>query len=434
MDYVQNHSGIPIPPLDYAGTNASRHTEDMTFREEEYYVLLAISVVCKILCPVWGDLIQRTVGIIDNEMKETHYINIIEPFLTLGKFKVVRDKLYNYVSNTIDTAKRGTYSTASFAATMGGVSSDKFDHIVFSTLIVKKYVIVDLYAPVGEDGRNGNITIWTWTCAKNSFTSLQQTLNRRCKIMPRLDIFDKNEHGGGDEENKISHLEHSSRITEVTADIPILIKFGVKMAISRLKKKYAISEIEYCQALDYYTRNRIQVTTLNKIMVGIFFGNDVGGAQGLKYLDLSTYTELVIITQIYIATQYEYHDVVQLLTANTPVEENVVPALYSVNTRITQTARQTREHRDCESSFPFTIGKVNIPTVLKRIQDYIVKYHHYTNMAPMVSAILDKEPVKQGTLILYDDLIMQQCCDVILQIINPAARRVIREKQAILGV
>ena len=439
IDYVKYQSGIPIPPLAYAGTNEGRDRPELTFKEEEYYLLLAISVVAKLLCPIWGDLIVRICGgsdkalkQVDNEMKEAHCINVIEPFLSLTRFRAVREKLYNYVTNTVNTTMNSSYKTASFTATIGGVSKNKFYHVIFSALIIKKYVIIDLYTPVGEDGRNGNITVWTWTSIKHSFQALQTTLNKKCHIIPRSDISESYD---GDDDKKISYLEHGSHITEVTADIPVLIKFGVRMAIKRLCLEHNISESDYNTVLSYYKENLVQVTAFNKILIGVLLGSYIGGAQGLKYLDVTIYTELLTITQIYIATQQSTPtDVVHLLTSSTSDDEKPVLELTSTNTMIITSSHQTREYRQCEESFKYSIGKVSITATLKRLQDCIVKYPHFTNTAPLICALMDQEPIPHGELIRYEPDVMQRCCEIILGIIAPKGARIIKEKQSFMDI
>lgn len=423
LHYVQYESGIPIPDLSTAGTNASRDSEDMTFRVPEYYVLLAISVLCKILAPIWGDMIERTRDDVDNMLKEIQCINLIEPILTIGVFSIIREKLYNYVSTIVNTEMKNSYATASFAATIGGVSRTQFHHIVFCNLIVKRFVTIDLYMLDGD--KSSNVMIWVATCSRQSYTSTQQALNKRCRIMPRTDISENASYG--EEERSVSVLEHSSRITDVTADTPQLIRFGARMAVQRLRKEYEVSEFEFLQVMNYYQQNPIQVTSFNKILVGVFVGNHIGGAQGIKYLDLPLYMELVTITQIYIAKQYAAPDVVHLLTANTPIEDRPVLELSSINSMIDNTSKKTLEYRGCEESFPYTLNSVGIGTALKTLQDYIIKHHHYANTSPFISGIMDNATLPPGTLIYYEPEVMQQCCSVILDNINPHEVRMGRQ-------
>ena len=236
--------------------------------------------------------------------------------------------------------------------------------------------------------------------------------------MPRIDITESSDHGG-DDERKISILEHGSHITEVTADVPQLLRFGVRMTIERLCREYKIAEIDYQHTVSYYRQNPIIVTAFNKIMVGVFLGNHIGGAQSLKYLDIALFTELVAITQIYIATEYAYADVVDLLTAITMEDEKPVPALSNTNIRITSSSRQTEEWRKCETTFPHAIDGIGVSSVLKRLQDHVVKYHHFANTSPLVSAIMDRDPPTKGTTLMYEEDVIQKCCEIIYGVVRP---------------
>lgn len=413
MDYVKHTAEIPIPDLSSAGTNASRDTEELTFCARgdttEYYMLLAIVVVCKILFPICGDMIKNTKGDVDNMLKEAHCIKILEPVLSLDVFHHIYHKLFNYVSHAVDTEMKNNYSTAAFTASIGGVTKLSFHTIVFSHLLIKRFVTVDPYKD------KGNIMVWVASCAKNAFRSLQTSLNRHCKIMPRTDVSDTDYEDG---ERSVSVLEHGSRITEVTADVPRLIIFGVRMAIPRLMDLYEVSEMEFSQTLAYYRTHPIQVTMFNKILIGLFVGHAIGGAKGLNYIDRALYTELIVVVQCHIASKYAAQAVVHLLTANTPDEEKPVLEFSAVNTTIQQTAKQTREYKSCEETFP-VINGVGIGTVLKAMQDFIVKYHHFANTAPFVSAMMEQDALPQGTLVTYERDVMQNTCEIILGQLDP---------------
>ena len=419
LHYVKYTSEIPIPDLSKAGTNASRDSDAMTFKLEEYYTLLAISVLCKMLSPIWGDMIDRTRDDVDNMMKEIQCINLIEPTLTLPAFNTVRNKLYHYVSTIVDKEMNSSYASAAFAATIGGVSRALFHHIVFCNLIVKRFVTIDLYITASDspNGRDGNMMVWVATCSRQAYQSTQNALNKRCKILPRKDISEISD--SGEDERSVSVLEHSSRITDVTADTPQLIRFGARMAVKKLCRKYDVSQLEFQQVLGYYQKNPVQVSIFNKILVGIFVGEHIGGCQGLKYLDQALYSELMTITQIYIAKNYAYPDVVHLMTAFTPSEERPVLELSSINSMIDSTAKKTLEYRGCEESFPYVLNNVGVGAALKSIQEFITKYHHHINTAPFISGIMDQVAPPTGSLLLYEPEVMQQCCSVILKNINP---------------
>lgn len=410
--YCKNY-GIPMPDLSKAGTRVGQDREEMTFREPEYYQIMAISILCKLLCPIWGDLTYRTIKHIDTMQKETHCTGVIVPILNMEPFRAVSDKLYNYIANIVDKAISSSFANASFTATIGGFSKNRFHQSVHAMLLVKRYVNVDLYTP------DGNLMVWTSTCAKQSFDSLIGTLNSKCHVMKRVDISDGPDRG--DEESNVSVLEHGSRVTTVTADVPVLIKYGVQQAIKRICREYQISDIDLKPALVYYHQNPIQVTPINKILVGVLLGNKIGGAKSLKYLDHLEYTRLVAITQIYVANHI-HSSLVHLLTATIPAlidptEENQKRSASTIDTRINMLFNISGEYKDCETAFNH-VDNSSIGTILLKVKDHITKFNHFANTAPNVSAIMEQDPLPKGSLVEYDEMVMRHFCSMILQIIG----------------
>ena len=165
----------------------------------------------------------------------------------------------------------------------------------------------------------------------------------------------------------------------------------------------------------------------NKILIGIFAGNLIGGSQGLKYLDTALYAELITITQIHLAKWSTSPSVVHMLTCSTPAEEHPVMQLSSVNSRLIMNSKQTAEWGATEALMRYSINGLTISSTLKRIEDFIVKHHHHANTAPFVSALMDHPPLQQGSLLTYEPEIVQQCCGIILSQIGPR-RPQIREE------
>lgn len=420
--YCKNYD-IPVPDLSYAGMRVGQDREEMTFRELEYYRLMAISILCKLLCPIWGDLTYRTIKEIDTMQKETHCVGVITPLLRTELFNQVNDKLYKYIATIVDTAMSVSYANASFTATIGGFSKNRFHDSVYAMILVKRYVNVDLYTP------DGNLMVWTSTCAKQSFNSLLGTLNKKCHVMKRVDISDGPDRG--DEESNVSVLEHSSRVTTVTADVPVLIKYGVLMAIPSICREYHISDLDLRTAMSYYQQNPVQVTLLNKILVAVLIGNRIGGARGLKYLNHLDYTRLVAIAQIYVANQL-HSPLVHLITATTPAlldprPENQKTTSNIVDTRINMVFKESKEFRDCENALNYAIDNISMVSVLMKIKDNITKYNHQANTAPSVSTMMEEDPLIKGSLLEYDEFVMRNFCSMILQIFS-------KEKHTSMGI
>ena len=427
--YVKFNDAIPKPDFSSAGTNIGRDRPELTFCADndltEYYVILAITVICKMLCPIWGDLIERTTGDTDNMFKETLSLRVIEPLLSCPDIRPVYEKIHNIITNIVTTEMKHAHPNGSFTASMGGVSNDKYCHVITAQVIVKRLVTVDLY----KTDPDGNIVIWIHTCAQRAFTSLKQTLNAHCQIVPRNDVSNNPDWG---DEHSISALEYSSHTTEVTADIPVLIRFIIMQGISKFRKQYQVSDLEFQSTMNHYKLNPVQVTIFNKVFIALFFGNSIGGAQGLKYLDRPLFTELVAIVQLYISQQYEAPSVVHLLTANSPEDIRPVIKLSTMNGRIATNTRNSPDFHLCEKVLPDIINGIGVGSVLKRLQDFIINHHHYINTASMVNANLDDPATQfvQDKLLEYDENVMQNCCAIILDIIDPA--RVRRSSDSLL--
>lgn len=412
-------SHIPIPDLAYAGSRA-HDVVAYTFREPEYIVVLAISILSKMLCPIWGDLIYRTTRKIDNLMKETYCLNVIQPILSTPQFRDVSKKLFDYVANIVNTAMAGSYPHAEFTSSYSGFSRERFHQFVHATILVKRYVSFDLYdESCRAASRSGNIMTWTASCARHAFTSSLNALNKKCHVMRRMDISDTHERGGGDDESNVSVLEYSSRVSHTTVDVPVLIRHGVRMAIRTLCREYGISERDFVQAKLYYEQYPIQVSIVNKILVGALLGNRLGGAHSIQYLDILEYQQLVIITQIFTMMRTGTMDLMYLLSSTTPEmpkSHTTTSPSASIDTIIHLTKNEMPGYKACRKAFSYAIDNVSIESVMNRVHEYITRFHHYHNTPPILSMMMDESPPAHGSLIEYDQMILGSFFKVLLEI------------------
>lgn len=405
LHYCTNHN-IPIPDLSYAGTRIGQDREEMTFRENEYYLLMSISVLCKLLSPVWGDLIYRTSKDVDTMQKEILAIDVIIPVLNTPFFISINNKLFNYIANMVNSEMTRAYDSASFTATIKGFSQDRFHQVIFATMLIKRYVNVDFYG-----AERNNIMVWTATSAKNAFNSTLQSLTTKCQVMKRLEVVDG---VGGDDEASVSVLEHASQVTTVSADIPVLIQVSIEQSIKHICKNLDINSHDLDQAMRYYIHNQIQVNVLNKIVVGMLLGNKIGGARGIKYLYHLDYTKLVVISQIYISQNIPSM-LVHLLTSTTSAQPKSIAS--STDTRISMTFESSKEYIACTRD-GYAIKDISMESIIKKVKDFIVKYSHYTNTSPSVCATLDQDDIPKGTIIEYDEFIIRNFCSLILHILT----------------
>ncbi len=394
-------SGIIIPDLSQAGTRP-QDNEQYTFRYDEYIVVVAISILCKLLCPIWGDLIQRTLKNTANAVKETHCLKAIEPILDMPAFAVVNKKLFGYIANIVNQEWSRASDNAGFTASLSGFSRERFHDMIYAILMVKRYVNIDHYK------YDGSVMVWTATNAKLSFTSLIGTLNNNCHIMRRVDVSDSPDR---DDDRAVSVLEYSSRVTTVTADIPTLIKVGMRAAIRDLCRTYDVAERDFRLCLRYYEQHPIEVTLLNKILVGLLIGQRIGGARGLQYLDLLHYMQLVVIVQIHLVKQ-GYLALAELLTA-TPAATVKTGVASNIDSSIHQLLARLPESKEVEHVFYYTIDNIGVVDILRKLAEFITRYHHYANTAPTLAAVADQELTPPDQVVGYDEFIMRTFCEVI---------------------
>ena len=165
--YVNNNLTIPIPELSYVGSLSEQESPGANFTEYEYKTLIVLCVISKLMVPIWGEYIHRIVSSeLPREMKDVYCLEMIESLQHGSDHRAFLDtqwKLYDYVSNIC---------RQTLESTPPPMPPYDFYHIVFSTLIVKRYVTVNPYTP------DSNLIVWTWTCVRNAAQSLAQTLHR----------------------------------------------------------------------------------------------------------------------------------------------------------------------------------------------------------------------------------------------------------------
>ena len=71
---------VPIASYKNAGSKPM-HTESMTFRRPEIIILTAVAVLCKMLVPVFGVLLDRLKNRVDNNHKGHYCLPILKPTL-----------------------------------------------------------------------------------------------------------------------------------------------------------------------------------------------------------------------------------------------------------------------------------------------------------------------------------------------------------------
>jgi len=396
-------SGIPVPNLDKAMTEP-HHTNSLTFKYVDYVNVIAISVLCKMICPIWGEIIHKTTSFISSDMKEIYCIKILDKLLRTSELDTIDSKFTNYLDNIIN--RRDNNDRSKFTASISGYSPVRVRKFIYATMLVKKLINIDLLKD------DSDVMKYIDTCTKSSFSALSMTVNRGNNVMSRTELT---ESSGGDEESNTTHLEHSSKVSQIPADIPIIIEYGVNCHIEAVCKNYNISFDMFRDAVNYYRNNIVQVNSFNTTIAGLIIGPIIGGAKGLQYLNADTFCKLIVVTQIYLALSGK-SALVNLLTCNTPNDKKD-SALSTVGNRINMSYNQTIEYRNCIASFPNSIGDNSFVNVINSLKDFIILYDHKYNTAPMLFKLINQD-IENGEDVYYDDEVVRDICRIILQVRN----------------
>lgn len=413
---------IQLPDLTNMVTEA-HYTTEMTFLHNDYVGVTSISVLCKILCPIWGDLIYKTKKITDTAIKESLCYGVIAAVMACKEFSYIDQKVTSYIENIIRSeVSSKSYSQTQpigFTVAVNGFSNERLNFTVYSIVFVKKFVIVNLLADTC------NIMKFIKVCISSSLKALYSGLGKR-NFKPRYEPTKT----GDEEEGNVSLLENESHVTQTTADIKPLVRYGTEIAVETALKEFDIAPKLFNSILDYYAEYHIQPSPLNRCLTSLLFGDRIGGAAGIQFLNLRIYTKIVAATQIYIAKNWN-NQLVDLLTATT-AEEEKSGGSSNIDFRITMSQKDFGEYNRCTAIYPYTLNAsgVNEKTgryvtsketrfdhVITGLKDFITTKHHYANTAPMVQELLgDEIRYERGDLIQYDEFVIRNIYQYILNV------------------
>lgn len=387
---------IPIPDLGYAGKKA-HHSKEMTFDYEEYIGLTAIVFICKLFCPIFGELIYITKGVLDNSLKETHCITILK-LLIGNNFFSISQKFYNYLSSLITPRKPITHTSA-----FNGYTYDKFALNIYASMLVKKFVNVDIYQ------RDGNLITYSVTCIRNTMTSLDSNMKKKNSVMERKPPGET-----GEEEGNSSRLETESFPSRAPVDTPILVKISVERAIRMTIDEYNINQDAYETAVDYYLANPSPITDVNKYLISTFMGHRIGGAYGINMLDASVYMKLIAFTQLYMYNIGLY----KLIHALSIIPTDKVKEEFEfVDTKIHMDKGAGYAYRNCKKMFTYNIGNTSWDSKAKDITNFITGRIHLFNTADSIWQLLEEDNCNNRKY-TYDEHVIQDMFSFIEHILR----------------
>jgi hypothetical protein len=139
--------------------------QGQTFTHDDCVEVITLSLLSKLFAPIWGELVYRLNGLIDN--RDECCLAMINPLLEQSSLREISHKLRTYI-NEICNAAMAQIPTemAKSTAPDAGFPLERIQNSVFTTTIVKHCTDADLYAP------GGNILEWLSVGIKQSFSTI----------------------------------------------------------------------------------------------------------------------------------------------------------------------------------------------------------------------------------------------------------------------
>lgn len=413
------------PPLDDIGTEP-HHTEEKTFREEDYIIITAMAVITKLMIPIWGEFIAALSNLrVNSQQREEIAFSLLEPTFEEDDFGREYEKLTFKLSTTIQKVRSttdgpGSPATTSYILTHSGVDDEMFNHVIMASTVVKRMATYNCFTGVRE-GDIPNIIVYIHEAIRKATDSRIDAMRKGISINPRLDL------SNNDKDNNTSILDHMSKTSKKSIDVPVVVTVAAQnWEIPRLIKDAGVSIEEVEAACAYYTTNPFEVSPLCQAMVASFVGTRFGGSKCINYLPLVLHRQIVVILQIFLIKE-GYVDLAALLSAKTspqPIDGAVSTLATHIYSKL-----KSDEYVLCQKRFKGSLekpqivfgrkdanreknlDKIDFVNHIKRIIEWLTKYVHTENMAPVLWQMSGRSnhPVV-GSDCQFDDNIIRDLC------------------------
>ena len=422
------------PDLEDVG-NKPHHSAEKTFLEEEYIELTAISILCKMLMPIWGEFIQR-LSLIDanTNQREKLALDLIEPTLEKSTFGPIYRKLFSLITSVTAEIRKnydkqtiGGANTAYVLTHGGGVDDRMFNEIVMAAIIVKRMASYECFATLRE-GKPPNAMVYIDNGIRNTTDTKIKGMRKDLKTMPHRPLANH------ESEDNSSIIDHTSKTSKKPIDVPILVtKLAELWGIPKLLVETKTPLDVFDKAMAYYMSNSFDVNPIAQAMVASFVGTRFGGSKCLQYLDVYQYYQLVTMLQVYLIRigKVELAALASSISSTTLNEGILSP----MGMRLRTTGKSGDEYIRMMEVIKGFIEKPGIPVGrgkgsskkvepvridftnhIQRMIEWLTDYTHSENMAPALwdFAKVENRPIP-GSDCRYDENIIRHLCDFYLR-------------------
>ena len=371
--YVDNNMIVGL----YEGAGKRAQDSDrLTFLPEQVKDLMSITLLCKMLCPIFGAVISNVEKFVDTKLKETHCVAILTRLFEYRR-KALIEKLMIYIEHIVKQHSEETTSSL-----MHGYDTGSLTYHMYGILMVRQFVNVDLRV------KNGNLMTYIMVSVKRAINTIRSAV-KRAPTYARKQITTKH-----DEDGNTAQLEIDSITSKKTLDVKPIIVAAVEPSIRSYMAKYSIEESDYQQALAYYLGHPITPNPINQNINAMFFGRKLGGANSISMLKAIEYTKITTLMQLIIfSLDINYEELGHMMTANiadTAVDTTINPSLMKVTVGSSQSYRSVKQMFDAS---PYGFKGKDWDLHVQKITENITTNKYIANTAPFLWDWLNEDNI-----------------------------------------
>ena len=389
--YVDNNMVVGL----YAGAGKRAQDSDkLTFQPEQVKDLMSITLLCKMLCPIYGAIISQVEKFVDTRLKETHCVAILTKLFNRRCPELI-EKLMHYIGHTVKQ-----HSEESPSGLMHGYDDNSLAYHMYGILMVRQFVNVDLRV------RDGNLMTYIIVSVKRAINTIRSSVKRQ-PTYSRKPITQKHE-----EDGNISQLEIDSLTSKKTLDVGPIINAAIDPAIRSYMATYQIDMESYLESLAFYQKNPITPNPINKDINAMFFSRKLGGGNGLLMLRGPEYTKITCLMQLIIfSLDINFYELGHMMTANlsdTAVDTTINPSTFKVRVGSSQSYRAIKQMFDAN---PYGIRGKDWDNHVTKVTENITTNKYMFNTSTFLWNWLNEDNLN-GKILTPSDLTITAMCSL----------------------
>lgn len=394
-EFVVDHVPIGLMP------NAGKRPQDsdrLTFYPDDVVTLMSITLLCKLMSPIFGTMMTYLIKQVDIKAKESCCVAIFTDLFD-RKFEYIIDKLKNYISHTVNNQ----FKEETTMSLMHGYDAFSLSYAMYSQLLIRQFVNVPL---VRKD--KGNLITYILVSVKKAITTIRATVLKKPTYTRLLYASDS------DDDGNTSRLEIDSMTSRTTCDVPMLIKCAVPHTIKKYLTLFDIDLDEYDRSITFFKSSPVHPSKLNKDMNSMFYSRDFGGGKGILMLKAKEYSDITALLQLVLFTlsaDEDYRQLAHMLTA-LPSLDSSLGFSYEDN-KFRLNAGSSIGYRNCRARFensPFGLKGREWDNHIEILTNDLIQNKYRYNTPNWVWEWLDVDNMN-GQLIDPDSGVIAALCD-----------------------